>query len=195
MKPGETYVGHDLKSQRTEISRGLPSAYRIVPISFYLTLVGATAAMGWFELERRNAVVEARAMAEQAATYQAESARLAKERTKVEGVRSRAQAVAKWVEGALNLQPVCVAINRAAGKDATITEVSLTRNAELPSQVYLELKVSNADSAVMDATLQGIRDLDFRAYSAQQTTSGELLEYKATLRWQNSGNQVVSFGK
>jgi hypothetical protein len=88
-----------------------------------------------------------------------------------------------------------VAINRAAGKDATITEVSLTRNAELPSQVYLELKVSNADSAVMDATLQGIRDLDFRAYSAQQTTSGELLEYKATLRWQNSGNQVVSSGK
>jgi hypothetical protein len=164
-----------------------------VPILFYLTLIACTAAMGWFEMERRRAVVEALAFSTQGATFQAEVANIAKERAKVEALNKRATEVAKWVEGALNLQPICVAVSRAAGKDATISELSLSRNAELPSQVHLELKVNNADSAVMDATLQGIRELDFRAYSAQQSKEVDHLDYKATLVWQNA--QVAQSGK
>lgn len=182
----EAYVCHDLKSQRGEISTGLPPVYRLVPIAFYITLVGCSAAIAWFELERGKAVVEAQASAAQAAMYEAESARIANDRARVEALNARASAVAKWLEGALNLQPVCVAVSRGAGKDASISELSLTRNTELPDQVRLELKMSNADSAVMDATLQGIRNLDFRAYSAQQSTELDQLDYKATLVWQSS---------
>ena len=132
--------------------------------------------------------MEAHSFNAQGATYKGESARLAKERTQVEVLNKRATEVAKWVEGALNLQPICVAVSRAAGQGATISEMSLTRNPELPSQVHLELKMNNADSAVMDATLQGIRDLDFRAYSAQQSKEVDQLDYKATLVWQNTQN-------
>jgi len=148
--------------------------------------------MGWSELERRRAVVEARTFNAQGATYKGESARLAKERTQVEVLNKRATEVAKWVEGALNLQPICVAVSRAAADDATISELSLTRNPELPSQVHLELKMNNANSAVMDATLQSIRELDFRAYSAQQSKEVDQLDYKATLVWQNTQNVVSS---
>ncbi len=131
-------------------------------------------------------MVDAQASAAQAATYQAEAARVANERARIEALNTRATAVAKWVEGALNLQPVCVAVSRGAGRDASISELVLTRNAELPDQVRLELKMSKADSGVMDATLQGIRNLDFRAYSAQQSTDLDQLDYKATLVWQNT---------
>ena len=186
----ENYVCHDLKSQRAEISHGLPPVYKIVPLLFYVSMIGCSAAMGWLELERRKAVVEARSFSAQDATYKGESARLAKDRAQVEILNKRATEVAKWVEGALNLQPVCVAVSRATGNDATISELSLTRNPELPSQVHLELKMNNADSAVMDATLQGIRGLDFRAYSAQQSKEIDQLDYKATLVWQNPQNVV-----
>jgi len=187
----EIYVCHDLKSQRPEISSGLPSGYKLVPVLFYLALIGCTAAMGWFEIERSKAVVESRNYAAQTATFNAESARIAKERANVEALNKRAGDVAKWVEGALNLQPICVAVSRAAGQNATIAELSLARNTELPSQVHLELRVNNADSTVMDATLQGIRGLDFRAYSAQQSKEVDQLEYKATLVWQNTQNTAT----
>jgi hypothetical protein len=156
-----------------------------------VTLIGCTVAIAWFELERARAVVEAQASSAQAATYQAEAARVGNDRARVEALNARASAVAKWLEGALNLQPICVAVSRGAGKDASINELSLARNSELPDQVRLELKMSNADSAVMDSTLQGIRSLNFRAYSAQQSTELDQLDYKATLVWQNASGAVT----
>jgi hypothetical protein len=182
----ETFVCHDLKNQKGEISGGLPAAYRIVPVVFYLAIIGCSTAMGWFELEKRRAIEEAVSAKTQGAGYQAESARLGKERAKIEELNTRATEVSKWVEGSMNLQPVCVAISRAAGRDATIAELGLTRNSEIPSQVHLALTMSMADSKVMDATLQGIRDLGFRAYSAQQSKELDHLDYKATLVWQNT---------
>lgn len=184
----DLYVCHDLKSQRPEVSHGLPPVYKLVPLAFYLSIVGCSVAMGWFEYERRQTVSETASLQTQAATYQAEVAMLNRERAQIEGLAARATGVAKWVEGALNLQPVCVAVSRAAGGNASINELSLTRNSDLPDQVHLALKMSSADSAVMDATLQGIRKLDFRAYSAQQSTDADQLDYKATLVWQNTGH-------
>jgi hypothetical protein len=188
----DLYVCHDLKSPRGEVSQGLPPAYRLVPIAFYLALVGCTAAMCWFEMERRRAVVEALAFSTQAATYQAETARIGGDRARIDTLVVRATGVAKWLEGAVNLQPICVAVSRGAGKHANIIDLSLTRNSELPEQVKFELRMSNANSEVMDATLQGIRDLGVRAYSAQQSTDLDQLDYKATLVWQNTAAQAAA---
>jgi hypothetical protein len=185
----ELYVCHDLKSPRGEVSQGLPPVYRLVPIGFYLALVGSTFAMCWFEMERRKAVVEGLAHATQAATYQAETARIGGDRARIDALVIRATGVAKWLDGAVGLQPICVAVSRGAGKHANIIDLSLTRNSELPEQVKLELRMSNANSEVMDATLQGIRDLGVRAYSAQQSTELDQLDYKATLVWQKSSGQ------
>jgi len=182
----ESYVCHDLKNQQGEISSGLPPALKVVPILFYVSAVLCTGAMGWFEWQTRQATDLAALHAANKAKIDKESSTLSKEKVQLELLNARAAAVSTWLEGAVNLQPVSVAINRAAGEDAVISELSLNRNTQIPSQVHLSLKVGQADSRVIDATLQGIRDLSFRPYSAQQTKDGDQLDYKATLVWQGA---------
>jgi hypothetical protein len=181
----EAYVGHDLKNQKGEISSGLPAALKVVPVLFYLSAVLGTGAMGWCDWKARQAKSAEQELTARKVAYDAEASKVAKELVKLEALTARAGVVSKWMEGALNLQPVCVVINRAAGEDAVISELALSRNPQIPSQVHLALKVSQADSGVIDATLEGIRELNFRAYSAQQTKEGDQLDYKATLVWQN----------
>ncbi len=181
----DTYKIHDLKTERRDVSRGLPGYLMLAPIMFYLTMVLGVAGAIWFELGKRQAQAqEANWMAE-SAQFKSQALAVGKERTKVEALNQRARFVTKWIEGAHNLQPLCVGIGRGTGDRATIAELLLSRNSEIPSQIHLTLRMNEVDSTALDGTLQAIRDLDYRAYSAQQQKNQATLDYKATLIWRN----------
>lgn len=175
---------HDIKTERKEVSGGLPDALKVVPLLFYVSVVVCTGLFVSFELQRKAAVNELQTRQSQALKFNQVATAVTQERKGVETANAWATEVAKWLEGAHNLQPLLVALGRGVGESATIAEVILARNSEIASQIQFTLKLDGVNSQVLDQTLEGIRKLDFRAYSAQQQKEGEGLDYNAILVYQ-----------
>jgi hypothetical protein len=180
------YLCHDIKTERKDVSGGLPQGLKVVPVLFYVTLVACSSLYCYFEMSRNRAAHELLRWREAGTKFNQEVASIAQERKVIETANTWANGVAKWLEGAHNLQPLLVALGRGVGADATISEVLMSRNSEIASQIQFTLKMNSATSQVLDRTLEGIRKLDFRAYSAQQQKEGESLDYNAILVFQPS---------
>lgn len=182
------FLCHDIKTERKDVSGGLPQALKVVPILFYVALASCSSLYIFFEMSRSAASSDLMKWKMTESKYNAEVAQVTQERKGVESANTYATGVAKWLEGAHNLQPLLVALGRGVGDDATIAEVSLMRNAEIASQIQFALKMNmnGSGSRVLDQTLEGIRKLDFRAYSAQQQKEGDALDYNAILVYQKS---------
>lgn len=186
MNPDVEILCHDVKTERKDVSGGLPPALKIVPVLFYLTLAACSMLYVYFELSRTAAGKEMDRWQANMTTFNQQIASIATERKGVEAANAWATDVSKWVEGAHNLQPLLVALGRGAGNEATISEVVMTRNSEIASQIQFALKMDKVSSGVLDQTLESIRKLDFRAYSAQQQKEGDALDYNAILVFQKS---------
>ncbi len=182
-------ICHDLKSERREVSKGLPPALKFVPILFYAAMILCTASIVWFEYGRKKAETEREKWAGQSRSFQAKNVQVGKDRQTIEELNTQARSVAKWLEGAHGLQPLCVAISRSVGDDSSIDELALARNGELPRQIKLTLKLDGVNSTVLEQVLSSWVALDFRAYSAQQKKMQDSVDYKATLVFQNSGSK------
>ncbi|MEM7600402.1 MAG: hypothetical protein AAF357_03180 [Verrucomicrobiota bacterium] len=185
------FVCHDLKTERKEVSGGLPGYLRVVPVLFFAALVICTSGFAWFELSRKQAGKDLAKWDRVGAGYEAEARKVQSEKTSVEAANERARQLASWLEGAHHLQPLIVALGRSAGGDATIAEVDLARKEEIPSQIQFRLKMDGVTSGVLDDILQGIRSQNFRAYSAQQQKTEGSLDYDATLVFQNATSIVA----
>ena len=185
-------VCHDLKTERREVSNGLPQVLKIVPILFYLVLTLGTTLIMWFEYGHKNATTESEKWSSEAARLQASNAQIAKEHSDIEAMNDRAQVVAKWIEGSHNLQPLSVAISRSVGEESTIAELHLQRNSEIPSNIKLTLKMDGVTSSVFEKTLASFGTQGFRAYSADQNKNEDSVDYQAILVWQNSEKKTRS---
>tara|TARA_R110002096_G_scaffold114770_4_gene248792 strand:+ start:5418 stop:5987 length:570 start_codon:yes stop_codon:yes gene_type:complete len=182
----ESGICHDLKSERREISKGLSPALRFVPILFYLALVLCSTSLVWFEMGYSKSKTAREKWSSQSRQFQAKNVQVGTDRQKIEALNTQARTVAKWLEGAHSLQPLCVAISRSVGDEATVAEVAISRNGELPRQLKLNLKIDGVNSSVLEQVLNSWMALDFRAYSAQQQKEQDSVDYKATLVFQNS---------
>ncbi len=182
----ENGICHDLKSERREVSKGLPAALRFVPILFYAAVLLCTTSLVWFEMGHSKSKKAREQWSTQSRQFQAKNVQLGQDRQKIETLNTQAQVVAKWLEGAHSLQPLCVAISRSVGDEATLAEVVMSRNGELPRQLKLNLKLDGVNSTVLEDVLNSWMELDFRAYSAQQQKDQDSVDYRATLVFQNS---------
>jgi len=185
-------VCHDLKTERREVSQGLPQALRFVPIAFYGAAVLCTLASIWFFIGTNGHKAEAERWAAQKLQLEGQSKQLDTEKKKTEEQNKRADKVVAWVEGARPLQPLSASISRSIGVQSTISEIIMTRSSERPEQIYLTLRLDNATSRVLDTTLDSIRSLSFRAYQAQSTNKDTSLDYNAILVWQKDLNDTVA---
>lgn len=172
---------HDLKTERQNVSAGLPSAYKLVPVSFYLVSAASLFLSLYFFLGKRTYEAIEDEMRQRIASAKAEEARhLAGQKTIVDESK-RAESFAKWLEGARPLQPVAVAVGRSMGKDSTVSELSLTRNPEIPAHTMMELKIDGGGSSQIQTTLDSIYALDYQTYSAQQVKGDNSTDFQATL--------------
>ena len=174
-----------MKTERQDVSQGLPSYFKAIPILFFVCLVAGLGLGSWFYLGFRNAAASKDHWAQEDARQKEANDKLTAERGQIIEQNERARDVVAWMEGAQALQPLSVAITRSVSPTVTISELSLTRNAELPSQIYFSLKLDGAGPDQLDRTLASVKELNYRAYSAQQTKAKNSLDYKATLIWQN----------
>lgn len=180
----EAGICHDLKTERREVSQGLPPYMRLVPIAFYVSMVGCALLSVWFYLGYKGAKSQSETASLEATQFESQAGQVGRERDELEKLNLRAGSTADWVEGAHGLQPLAVVVGRSVGDKATISELNMTRNSEIPAQILFTLKMDGVSSSVMDSTLDGVRALNFKAYSAEQTKKGDSLDYNATLVYQ-----------
>lgn len=188
----EIAVCHELKSDRKDICNGLPPALKLVPVLFYVSVAACSLAMIWFWVGIRSAKTQSSRWTAQTTHLKGQSANVAKQHGEIMALNAKATRVAEWMDGAHSLQPLSVGIARSVGSEASIAELLLTRNSEIPSQIKLSLKMDDVSSKILDSTLDSIRMNSFRPYSAQQTKKGHSLDYTATLVWQASQGRPKS---
>lgn len=180
---------NDLKTERPDVSQGLPNYFRVVPFLVYAGVLAAVVLGTTFYVGLRSAASSKAYWVGEQAKSKSANDKLTGERKSILEQNLRARDVVAWMEGAQALQPLSVAITRSVAPTVTISELSLTRNAEIPAQIYFSLKLDGAGPDQLDRTLASVKDLSYRAYSAQQTKAKSSLDYKATLIWQNGIQQ------
>jgi hypothetical protein len=172
---------HDLKTERQNVSAGLPAGYKLVPASFYLVATASVFLSLYFYLSKKaHEAAEAEMRVRISDAKSEEATILAGQQTIVDEAR-RAESFAKWLEGARPLQPVTVAVGRSMGKDSTVADLSLTRNPEIPAHTFLQLKIDGGGSTQIETTLDSIYALDYQTYSAQQVKGENSTDFQAIL--------------
>lgn len=179
---------HDLKTERREVLRGgLPASYQLVPIGFYASMVLCSLLAVWFYLGLKNAETREREAAAAETQFSQQTAQLNVEIKEMEILADKAKATSEWVEGSQGLQPLVVGISRSMGNRSTIAEMSLTRNTEMPAQIFLDLKMDDITPAVREAVQDSIRDLKFRAHNQDEKWPEDTsLDYVVTLVWKGN---------
>jgi hypothetical protein len=176
-----SFICHDFKTPRNDSSRRLPGTMRIVPVIFYIVTLGSIYSV-FRDMRLMKEYDERKAIAgsqrdEQVAAKES----LASELVKLTTERAVAEQVAKWVEGTRSLQPVSVAVAEAVGFETFISDLTVERSPDVPSQLNLVARMSNAGQPEIQKIDEGLRKLSYRAHSPNVDRNGDNLEYRTML--------------
>jgi hypothetical protein len=175
---------HDFKTPRPDASKRLPRIFVVVPIMFYVivllgTYVSVTSYVSYRDaLQRRDQWKQYQAGQDEA------KAALEVQKTSVDHERWKAVNLAQWIEGTRAVQPISVAVTRSVPPEVSLSELALERNAELPQQILLTVRINSGTLEDVSKIQNAVGALSYRAYNSQQLKSGELLDYKSMLVWQ-----------
>ncbi len=183
----EPAIVHDLKSERPDVSPPLPASLRLVPILFYVTVVGI-GLLTLFLLTRINAAhTDLAYWKEEAEKGKGQLQQVQALRTSLDGSARRAAEVVSWVDGSRPMHPLILTITRSISPSSTIEELVLERNPEAPSQLKIAMKLNTGGPRQLNKTLDLITAMNYRPYSAQQEQEEGAIDYSATLLWQRPG--------
>ena len=96
----------------------------------------------------------------------------------------KAEKLAQWVEGTRALQPISVAIARAMPPEISLAELSLERSPECPSRSTLSVRINNGTLEDVGKIQSALSNLNYRAYNSQQLKTGDALDFRSMLVWQ-----------
>jgi len=176
------YLCHDFKSPRIDTSRRLPSSFRAIPVLFYVALIGSAYVMTMDYFNYKKALKQKVDAQERQALSETQRDSFKNEKADLESEANKADQVAKWMEGARNIQPIAVKIARAVQTDTRITQVALERSEQVPSNIALTIHLNGSKVSTELAAIEAsLGQLLYRSYSPQQTKNGEVVEYHSTL--------------
>lgn len=176
------YLCHDFKTPRTDTSRRLPSSFRAIPVMFYVALVGTAYVMTMDYFHYKQALRQKTEAEERKKLSEGQRDALNGEKATLESEAVKAEHVAKWMEGARNVQPIAVKIARTVQTDTRVSEVSLERSEQVPANLALTIRINGTKvSQELSAIESSLGQLLYRSYSPQQTKTGDYVEYHSTL--------------
>ena len=178
------YLCHDFKTPRTDTSRRLPNSFRFVPFAFYLALVAGTYFITMDILAYRSAGESKVKFEKIKAQHEEEKAKNDQISSTLTTETGRANEVAKWVEGTRAMQPIAVRISRSISGETRLSELILERNEQLPNQLVLSMKLVGGSVQQVQAVQTNIEQLNYRAYSPQQSVKDGIVDYRSNLVWQ-----------
>lgn len=175
---------HDFKSPRPDSSQRLPQIFILVPVMFYVVLLGGTYLGITSYLGYRTAVTSRDEWTQAQSEHDTARMQFETETAEVMKEKFKAEKMAQWIEGTRSLQPISVAIARCLPPEITISEMSLERSLELPQQVGLTVLINNGTLEDVSRIQAAVGLLNYRPFNSQQAKAGEALEYKSMLVWQ-----------
>lgn len=177
------FIVQDIKTDRPNISGGLPSIYRIVPIAFYGGSVLAILLNLMFYTNLRSYQRAEKSWQTEIADAQAQQQTLVQKQTQIAEEARAAERIADWVEGSRPIQPISTTITRSMQANATIAELNMDRNPQMPAHLFMTLKINNAGTEQLESTLDSLAAIDYQTYSAQQVKTENAIDFQATLIW------------
>lgn len=176
-----TYLISDIKTERQNVSAGLPSIYKLVPVLFYLVASASLLLSLYFYLSKKTYEAKEAEHKERIAEAKSEEVNYVSQQKAIVEESKKAEVLAKWLEGSRPIQPVVVTIGRSMNKESTISEISLERNPEIPAHTFFQLKIDGGDTSQVQTALDSIYALNYETYSAQQTKEENSADFQATL--------------
>jgi len=181
----DTKILDDLKTERPDITPPLPVVLRLIPLLFYLSLLGCILLVGLFAFRLKEVAVSRDQFL---AAEEASKNDLNQTRSQVqalEGRAKRASDLLDWTESARPIQPVLVDLGRTLSEDAALTELRLTRNQENPNQLRISVRMNTTSMDDLDRLLGSLQKFGYRPYSPEQKFTRGEIDYQAMLIWQN----------
>ena len=175
------YICHDFKTPRNDTSKRLPNSFKLVPAAFYLALIGGTYFMSMDYMAFKRAQQEKLDAEAVKVEHETVTQEQMAEKTSLDEETAKAEHVAKWVEGARNLQPVSVAIARAMPPEVRLSDLSIERSDQVPSNLALAVRINGGSATEVALIESSISRLNYRSYSPQQSKTGDIVEYRSTL--------------
>lgn len=175
------YICHDFKTPRSDTSKRLPDTFKAVPALFYLSLVGAAyfMTMDWMAYKSAQQLkIEADARKTE---LEAAAKKLTDEKAVLDSETSKAEQLAKWMEGARNVQPITTAIARAMPPEVRLSDLSIERSEQVPSNLSLSLRINGGSASEVGLIETGLSRLQYKSLSPGQTKSEDIIEYRSTL--------------
>lgn len=175
------YICHDFKTPRTDTSKRLPNSYKLIPVLFYIALIGGayTMTMDYMAYKRaQQTKIDADAVRKE---HEDATSKLRDEKNALDEETAKAEKVAKWIEGSRNLQPIGVAIARAMPPEARVTDLTIERGDQVPANLSLSIRLNGGSAAEVGLIESSLSRLNYRSFSPQQTKNGDVLEYRSTL--------------
>ena len=177
------YLVHDLKTDRPNISGGLPPIFRLVPVAFYASAALALTMNAFYFISfRTNQQLEERWQKE-VTDAQMEQTNIVQQQTALGEQTIAAGRIADWIEGARPVQPISATVVRSMEAKSTIAEFDLTRNPQMPKHLFMTLNVNHAGSEQIEATLDALEAIEYQTYSARQAKAENAVDFKAQLIW------------
>jgi hypothetical protein len=175
---------HDFKTPRADTSKRLPAIFVFVPITFYIVLLGGAYLSATSYMTYREAV-QSRDQWKQYQSEQEDAAsKFQSQKAVVEREKWKAEKLAQWVEGTRALQPISVVVARSMPPEISLSELALERSQEIPQQVTLSVKINGGTLEEVGKIQNALGSLNYRAYNSQQLKSGDSLDYRSMLVWQ-----------
>jgi hypothetical protein len=178
---------HDLKTERQDLTKPLPKILIIVPFLFFISLIGAIFLNVLFFLKIKEADSLSGDWQQRAEGEAVQKIQTEKTIDLIKKEEQKAKEIYKWVEGAMQIQPLALSVSRSMGPKSSIEELSLYREKNNPNQILIQLSFINGGQKQLDDTLSAINRVGYRAYSANQSSEqGGKVNYQATLILQNN---------
>jgi hypothetical protein len=175
------YICHDFKTPRNDTSKRLPNSFKLVPVAFYLALIGGTYFMTMDYMAYKRALQDKLAAEAVRMEHESVTQQQMADKQALDAETAKAEDVAKWVEGARNLQPISVAIARAMPPEVRLSDLSIERSDQVPSNLSLTVRINGGSANEVALIESSISRLNYRSYSPQQSKTGDVIEYRSTL--------------
>jgi hypothetical protein len=175
---------HDFKTPRADASKRLPAIYALIPVLFYVIVVGGSYLCAASYVNYRNAMQQRDDWHQYQSQQEDEKLTLETQTAVVAQEKWKAEKLAQWIEGTRALQPIGVAVARAMPPEISLTELNLERSTELPQQILLSVRITNGSPEEVAKIQAAVGSLSYRSYNSQQLKSGESLEFRSMLAWQ-----------
>jgi hypothetical protein len=175
------YLCHDFKTPRNDTSRRLPDSFKAIPALFYLALVVAAyfMTMDWRAYKKAEQdKIQAQTSKGQ---HETKTKDLQTEKVGLDAETAKAEILAKWMEGARNVQPISVAIARAMPTEVRLSDLSLERSDQVPANLALSVRINGGSLREVGLMESGLSRLQYRSYAPQQSKEGDVIQYRSTL--------------